>query len=291
MDCLTKVQLQKYHKDGYLFPLNIFSHDEINAIRSELESIEAQSENGPELKRYLALNAHYIFEFVAEAARHPAILDAVESILGPDILAWGSELFLKEPLSPSYVSWHQDLTYWGMGSTEKQVTAWIALTDSFPLNGCMKFYPGSHRSDELLTPIDTFAENNALSRGQELPIEIDDDTAVDVCLSAGQVSLHHGRMYHSSGSNRSTTRRIGLTLRYITPDVIPSKLGKDFAMLVRGTNSSSYFDLIPPPNQTLGEIEKRFFETVANHQAALYVRPDEKKKPKWERITWEESDS
>jgi len=283
MSSLTRTQIDQYWRDGFLFPLQLLSSAEALTARQQLEEMERDYPDRAALNRCLLLNAHYSFPFVHQLAVHPSIVAAVQSILGPNILAWGSELFAKEPGSTSYVGWHQDLFYWGMGSIDHEVTAWIALSEASPANGCMQYLPGSHLTDELVEPIETFAKDNALSRGQELPIDIDDNATVDVCMQPGQVALHHGRMYHASGANPSGQRRLGLTIRYVTPDVQPSVLGYDYATLVCGENSSDKFRILPPPRVDMGEAERERFELVAEHQSALYVRPEETRQPFWDR--------
>jgi len=278
---LTCEEIASYERDGFLFPIQVLARDEAAWFRSALESLEADYRGAYPLKRYLALNAHCVLPFVHQIVSHPKILDVVESLLGPDILVWGSEIFIKEANSPSFVSWHQDLTYWGMGSIEEEVTAWLALSDVCPENGCMRFVAGSHRND-LLEHEDTFAADNVLFRGQVLPVEIGETEATDVCLSPGQLSVHHGRMFHASGPNRSGQRRIGVAMRYITPDVVPQTLGRDFAMLVRGQNRSEFFDLVPPPATSLGQEELRRFERILAHQEALYIKESEARAGKWD---------
>ena len=131
-------------------------------------------------------------------------LDAIESILGPDLLLWSCEYFIKEANSRNMVSWHQDLTYWGMDGSDHEVTAWVALSPATEHSGCMKFVAGSHR-ESLVPHTDTFADNNLLSRGQEIAVEVDEEDATIAALKPGQMSLHHGRMFHASGPN--TTNR------------------------------------------------------------------------------------
>ncbi len=280
---LTPEQVSAYERDGFLFPIRVLSRGEAGAFRAELERLEAGCRGAHPLGRYLALNAHCVLPFVHRIVTHPAILDAVEAVLGPDLLVWGSEVFIKEPQSTTYVSWHQDLAYWGMGSTDQEVTAWLALTEVFPENGCMRFVAGSHNK-ALLRHEETLARDNVLFRGQVLPVEIDESRAVEVRLSPGQLSLHHGRMFHASGPNRSEQRRIGVAVRYITPDVVPQQLERDYALLARGQNRSARFDLIPPPGATLGRDELQRFEAIASHQEALYVRAGEARTAKWDRL-------
>ena len=94
----------------------------------------------------------------------PAILDVVEGILGPDILVYAAEFFVKEPRTTHVVTMHQDLTYWGLGAIDGMVTAWLALSPATPASGCMDFVRASHKNP-ILPHEDTFDENNLLSRG------------------------------------------------------------------------------------------------------------------------------
>jgi len=177
--------------------------------------------------------------------RTPRILDVVESILGPDIMVWGSTFFVKEPHSESYVSWHQDLRYWGFDS-DAQVSAWVALSPVTRENGCMRLVPGSHKG-ELVDHNDTFDESNLLTRGQEAAIPIDEQAVVHVELAPGQASFHHGRLLHASAPNRPDERRIGLAINYIAPHVRQVVAKTDFAMLVRGKDRFGHFQHVPSP--------------------------------------------
>ena len=104
---------------------------------------------------------------------HPKILDAVEDVIGPDILCWTTNFFIKEANSPGFVSWHQDSTYWGL-EPDDVVTAWVAFTDATPENGCMQFMPGTQTQVDQLPHVDTFHKDNLLSRGQEIAVEVDE---------------------------------------------------------------------------------------------------------------------
>ena len=206
---------ERFAAEGYYFPIDAFSAEQASCYRRELEALE-DANRGNSLGNKTQLNyPHVIFRFADAIVRHPRILDAVEAILGPDILVWGSTFFIKEPHSESYVSWHQDLRYWGLDS-DAEVSAWVALSPVTQANGCMRFVPGSHKGGMLLHR-DTFANSNFLTRGQEAAIDIDEDETVLVPLAPGQVSLHHGRLLHASGPNRSEERRVGLAINYIAP--------------------------------------------------------------------------
>ncbi|MGI9413187.1 MAG: phytanoyl-CoA dioxygenase family protein, partial [Hyphomicrobiales bacterium] len=182
---------------------------------------------------------------------------------------WSAEFFIKEPETDAIITWHQDLTYWGLGETDEEVTAWLALSDVTPESGCMRFVPGSHKN-RIVPHEDTFADNNLLSRGQEIAVDVDEDAAVDVVLKPGQLSLHHGRMFHASGPNRSDDRRIGVAIRYITPAVEQHVSPHDYAMLVRGRDDHGHFRLIDGPASDLSpEALALYDEILQTQQVAM----------------------
>lgn len=255
----------RYARDGYAFPLNVFSPDEAAAYRSQLEALEARLEGERTGNKGQLNYSHTIFRFVNEIVRSPKILDVVEAILGPDILVWGSTFFIKEPHTESYVSWHQDLRYWGLDDEEGQVSAWLALGPVNQANGCMRFVPGSHKSD-IVEHKDTFDSSNFLTRGQEADVEIDEDDVVHCELEPGQASFHHGKLLHASAPNRSDVRRLGLAINYISPHVQQVVASTDFAMLVRGEDRYGHFEVVPPPTEDLSEEAMSWHHRILNAQ-------------------------
>ncbi len=190
-------------------------------------------------------DTHFVFEWVDALTREPAILDAVERVLGPDLLAWNTSWFVKFPGDKAYVSWHQDGSYWGLFPMEV-ATAWVALGPVTPENGCMRVIPGSHTQPHL-PQRDTYADNNVLSRGQELTVAVDETRAVDLVLEPGQMSLHHLWIVHGSNANRSDMPRIGIAIRYVSPRVRQEGGHKPIAMLVRGRDDHGNFTLTERP--------------------------------------------
>ncbi len=246
---LEPQQVLDYRRDGFLFPLEVFDADEVTAIQAALAAAREDANRAgleDELPALLRTNVHYVLPFVSEAARNARLLDRVTSILGPDLLLWSAEFFIKPASSDRIVSWHQDLTYWGLGETDEEMTAWLALSDVNIESGCMRFVPGSHRQS-ILPHRDTFAGNNLLSRGQEVAVEVDEADAVDVLLRAGQVSFHHGRIFHASGPNRSDQDRVGLVFRFVTPNVRQQVAGRDWAMPMRGVDNGGNWIHVTPP--------------------------------------------
>jgi len=219
-----------YNNNGYHFPLQAMSENQAAHYRSALEAIENDYASQTELKKLAIGHANSVLPFVDEITRSPNVLEPVKAILGPNILVWNASFFIKEAQTDDFISWHQDLTYWGLTDSH-EVTAWIALSPSTIESGCVKFVPGSHTSS-IVEHKDTFHENNLLSRGQELAVDVDENDAVNVVLKPGEMSLHHGQVFHGSHNNQSTQRRIGLAIRYITPDMKQTTDDKTYATLV-----------------------------------------------------------
>jgi len=198
----------------------------------------------------LTIDTHLALPWVCELALNPRVLDAVERVLGPDVLVWNTHWFPKFPGDRTYVSWHQDATYWGL-TPPKVTTAWIALSESTIENGCLKVLPGSHLGD-LMPQRDTYAPDNILSRGQEIAVELDESKVVSLKLQPGEFSLHHIGIAHGSGPNHSDMPRIGLAVRYISPEVVQQGNQRDLAVLARGKDRFSHFDLVEPPVREWG---------------------------------------
>ena len=240
--------VSQYRKNGFVSGLPALSLGQARSMRTYIEQLETdyvEGVRGHSLNQFFRVNGHVVIPKLAEMARNPDILNIIEAILGPDLLAWSVELFIKEAGSNKTVSWHQDITYWGMGETDDESTAWIALSDVSVEAGCMRFIPGSHKFG-LVKHNDTFSSDNLLSRGQEI-VNVQEENAVHGPLLPGQMSIHHGRCFHASGQNRSSDRRIGLAIRYVTPRVRDHARGRDWAMPVRGETPCGGWDCIAGP--------------------------------------------
>jgi ectoine hydroxylase-related dioxygenase (phytanoyl-CoA dioxygenase family) len=267
---LSEQAVEAYRRDGYTFPVRVLSTEEARAYRANLETYE-DATGGPISSNYRH-KVHLLFPWATRLARHPVILDAVEDVIGPDILCWNTSFFIKEPHTPDYVSWHQDATYWGLSASDV-VTVWLALADAPIESGAMRFWPGSHAMEQL-PHRDTFHEHNLLSRGQELEVEVPEGEGVWVPLEAGEMSLHHVLLVHGSGPNTTGDRRIGRAMRYIPPSLQQLKT-RDSALLVRGEDRYGHFDLESDPVAELDEAALAAHEdAVARQVAALYSGTD-----------------
>lgn len=245
---LSQSQIDTYWRDGYLFPIPVMPATEAVALRQDLEQIEADwldADLPLPLNAYKRVNSHIVMPMAHGIGTHPAILDVVEGILGPDILIFSVEFFIKEARTTQIVSMHQDLTYWGLGAIDGLVTAWVALSPATPASGCMDFVAGSHKQ-AILPHEDTFDANNLLSRGQEVKVDVAEEDKTAIEIHPGQMSLHHGLTIHGSGPNTSDDRRIAAVIRYMRPDVLPEG-DKPFAILARGQDKFQNFRATTPP--------------------------------------------
>jgi len=266
---LSASQTRQYWRDGYLFPLDIFTFDEAAQYRADLEEIERKWLNADlplPLNSYLRVNAQCVMPLAARLAQDARVLNAVEAILGPDLMIWSAEFFIKQPQTRHMVGMHQDLTYWGMGATSDQVTAWIALSPATTASGCMEFVAGSHKN-----PIgphdDTFSDDNLLSRGQEIAVDVAKADKVPIELHPGQMSLHHGLTIHGSGPNTSNDRRIGFAIRYLNPAAKQQVADRDYAMLARGVDRSGNFIHYMPPTDNFSPASLALYEQIRADQA------------------------
>lgn len=246
---------RSYEENGYFFPIRVFGTREGEIYREAYLDYIAQKKEelntlAPREHYRVLSETHTFLPWVYAIASNPAVLDSVEQLIGPNILMWSSRWFSKMPGDKTYVSWHQDATYWGL-SPLKIATAWIALSESVAENGCMRVIPQTHKM-ALLPQIETYAPDNALTRGQEIAVEVDENRAVDIVLSPGEMSLHHVLIVHGSKPNTSDKPRIGIAIRYVAPEV-KQQGERAVAMLVRGKDDYGNFDLIGAPEFNAAE--------------------------------------
>ncbi|MCB1742091.1 MAG: phytanoyl-CoA dioxygenase family protein [Gammaproteobacteria bacterium] len=238
-----------YARDGFIFPYDVVDAGEAVRIRADLEAGEAELRERPAELALLRSYPDRLLPSFDALTRHPRLVEAASRILGPDLMVWSAGLFIKEANTPSYVSWHQDLTYWGLDDAD-QLTAWVALSAANVRSGCMRFVAGSHHR-RLVPHRDSFAEDNLLSRGQEIEVEVDENSAVDVVLEPGQASLHHGHLFHASGPNSTADRRIGVAIRYIKPSMRQTSGERSLVAMVSGEDRFGHFEIAAPPRGRL----------------------------------------
>ena len=237
---LSPDQVARYRDKGYVSPLRAFDEAAARGYRARLEDGERSMGLAPDQRRKM----HLYLKWVDEVVHHPSVLDAVEDLVGPDILIYHLTLWLKEPQTDAFVSWHQDSTYFGLTPAE-HVTAWVALSPSSLESGCVQVVPGSHLGGQA-THAQEKDQANMFATGQSLHVPADAPIELMV-LAPGQFSLHHTYLFHNSMSNRSDDRRIGLGISYIPTRCACSSKVRLSASLARGTDSYGHFDLDPRP--------------------------------------------
>lgn len=240
---LTDEQIAQFRRDGYCAALRVVPEEGAKDMRRRLESYER--ERGGPLKGSVRFKSHLLFKWLNDLIRNPLILDAVEDLIGPNILVWSTDWWVKEARSPSFVSWHQDSQYWGLDTT-KLVTVWVALSPSTVASGCMRVMPGTHLGPDL-PHRDTYHDDNMLTRGQEIYQGIDESKTVNLEVRTGEAAIFAFRIAHASHPNASNDRRIGMAIRYLPPDARQLRAERDIASLVRGEDTLGHFEHEPVP--------------------------------------------
>jgi non-heme Fe2+,alpha-ketoglutarate-dependent halogenase len=250
---LDHAWVRRYHDLGFVSPVPGLRDDEVVRFCRAFEDFERY--HGESLRQEHLKYLHLCSPWACELAMHPTILDAVESLLGPDLLIHSSSVFYKGPADGAFVAWHQDGFSFRL-SEPKLVTAWIALTESTVDNGCLRVIPGSHTA--------RVPHEDRRLAGNQLILSIaggvDEAAAVDITLAPGEFSLHHLDLIHGSGFNRSRAKRIGFALRYIAPGV-SQELVHPPVLLARGRDDHRHFVHIDAPTDgSLAECAARQVE-------------------------------
>ncbi|MCW2239404.1 phytanoyl-CoA dioxygenase family protein [Azospirillum canadense] len=255
---LTDDQIAFFRREGYLAPLRAISAEAASGYCRRIEEYERQT--GQEAQKRLKIKAHLAYPWMVELARNPAIVDAVRSLIGDDILLFGSSLFAKNGRDVRYVSWHQDSAYYGL-TPHEEVTVWVAFTPSNRSNGCLRVIPRTHLGPDMEHD-ETYDANNLLARGQTIR-GIDESQAVGLELQPGEFSMHHERTVHGSLPNPSPGRRIGLAFFYM-PAHVRSTLGRRAALPIAGSDSYGHWDRDPEPRFDLDPESLAFLDRVWN---------------------------
>ena len=261
---LTDAQIAQYERDGYVCPVDAFPAEQMQAWRERLEAFERAE--GQKMTRGHNFKPHLLFPWVDEIVHAPAVLDAVEDLIGPDIRLFHLTVWPKDPGSGAYVSWNQDATYFALDPV-CHVTAWVALTDAPVESGCMEVVPGSHKLGQM-RHAEMQDPENLLSRGQALAVDVDRTRTAFMPVKAGQFSLHHTHLVHNSRPNRYHDRRIGLGISYIPTHARCTARNRVTAMLVRGQDRYGNFDEERRPTSEAGPEERAFHaDAVARFRA------------------------
>ena len=271
MTGLTTDQLNHYKDKGYISPVNALTSSEAKEIRNEIEKIENKWPGALEgiNRNYI----HLISPIFNKICLNKSILDAVQSIIGKNILICGTTLFIKNPNEKGFVSYHQDAKYIGL-EPHNWVTVWLAVTDTNEHNGCMRMLPGSHK-ENLKSHEQKFDDDNLLTRGQTIK-GVPLNKTEPVILKAGQVSLHHPLVVHGSGLNKSNDRRIGFVIQSYIGTNVNQVIGKMFVQKARGEDEYKFHEYSKIPIELMGKNEISS-QNKANKELAKIFYSDSKK--------------
>jgi len=245
---LDEQQVQQFKDDGFLFPYSLYTQDEAAALWKKFNTLE--EELGEEPQNRFRIKAQLPFPWLCDVVSNERLLDALEDLIGPDILCWGASFFTKKANDPRFISWHTDSFVYGFEPAET-VTAWLGFNDSTIESGCLRYIPGSHKQESIheIKP----DPNNLAGLGQNV-IDVPEEKAIYAELKAGQVVFHHESVVHSSGPNKANHPRIGFSIHYVAPHVKETRFEGATAMLLRGEDKYGYWGADPLPRYDLDPV-------------------------------------
>jgi len=263
---LTDGQIKQYADEGYVHPIPVLNRDEVAEARREIEAFETKT--GKSLDYPEKSKSYLLFDWAERLVRHAGILDAVEDLIGPDILVYHATMWIKDAKTPQYILWHQDGTYFYLDPA-LHVTAWVALSEASVASGCMHVLPGSHKLGQLAHQDDP-GEDNLILRGQAIFGRFDDEVGVPMALQPGEISLHHTDLVHCSRPNQADDRRMGFGISYIPAHVLDVGTPSGSAMLVRGRDHGHF-----RAEQRIGaELSPEAYENHARLMTQFRARQD-----------------
>jgi len=217
---LSQNEIETYNQDGLVRPAFRFD----DSVRLELQQLAEVTLAATVGQRPESINCPHIADWSdgvdaelserwLRIAGDAAIVDRVCSVIGEDVILWGSQFFCKPATDGMEVPWHQDGDYWPIAPLST-TTVWLAIDDATPENGCMRYIPGSHREQKIY-------HHNVDDRPELVLNQVTDAASFDEALAAddelqaGEFSLHDVYLIHGSNPNRSSRRRAALVLRYM----------------------------------------------------------------------------
>lgn len=232
---LSVEEIARYRRDGYVVPQGYRLPPDVlaeakeayAALLADNADIASDIMLGPHLSKPGAQGVKgspYWFEL----ATRPEILDMVEQLIGPDFILWGTTVFGKPANNGKATPWHQDGDYYPVRPLET-LTVWMALDDATTQNGCMRFIPGSQKAHKLFSH--HHEENDDLTINLVCDSEhFDEESAENLVLQAGQISLHDVYMVHDSGPNVTDQRRAAFIVRIMpATSFYDHALGREYA--------------------------------------------------------------
>lgn len=227
---LSEEQIGQYQRDGFVIVREALPQNTVEELRSTADqfavtaSSMAQSDSVLELDDVASVQGgslirrikspHLHHEVFAQSLANPQLLDMAAQLIGPDIRWHHTKLNAKQPSGSGHVEWHTDWGYYPHTNADL-LEIGIAVDPSTKENGCLWVLPGSH-----LGPALDHSENGRFV-GAVPPGSFDLDATVPLELEPGDISIHHVRLLHGSGPNRTQSQRRLLLQGYAAADAWP----------------------------------------------------------------------
>ena len=243
---LTTEQQSQYWENGFIRGIDVLTSEQMSVARRKLIALEASElAQNPEQwaqDQYQPWSNKQSpwWHWFMPMCTHPKVVGAVQALLGPDVLIRNADIFVKPANRHQAIGWHVDTAMDALPAN-KMLTAWFAISDSAPDNGCMEWLPSSHR---MVLPNEVNSKET-LTFENEAERRADLSERAHIVIRAGQLSLHHFRTVHRSGGNFTDTPRIGLVIRFMAADCDPAVAESGKAYLAAGQPKTASFSLAP----------------------------------------------
>ncbi len=249
----------RYAEEGYCLFRDVLNREDVESARAHLDAMlsclparqvvykDGEHQEVDARPEYLT-EPHPRYSYWLELCRHPRILDAVEQVLGPNLILIMSHLIVKRPGDGLPVAWHQDNTYWHSVQGTDVTTVWLAIDDTDRENGCMQVIPCTHDGYPEMEKVRSDGEDLLGLTVNVTPEMVDE--AVSLEMKAGSLSLHDSFILHGSDANTSGRRRAAYTMRYANAETVQVNTDEHWVpvYLVRGDaedNANKYIDIRP----------------------------------------------
>lgn len=206
---------RQYVEEGYSGPTQGLSLEESDRYYDEFFKVLGQSKYEPGPTKVNLSAWHHQHHWSYELATHPSIVNAIQQILGPDLVLWAMHFWYKEPGNGKFIPWHQDINYWPM-EPAINATAWMSLGYSIMENGCLRVIPGTHKKHIAHVAL---GDGNSVFEQGLASDAVDESKAVDLEMSPGQIAFFNEATFHGSEANDSNIPRVAFSVRYTTPEV------------------------------------------------------------------------
>ena len=223
--------VQFYRDNGYLVVENVFSADEVAALRADTEAMVAKAaevtanndiydledSHSPDQPRIRRIKLpHRISPVMNDLLRSDHILAPVRDLVGPDVRLHTTKLNLKSAGYGAAIEWHQDFAFYPH-TNDDVLAVGVLIDDMVEENGPLMVFPGTHKGE-----IFDHHANGVFAGAMDLAANgLDMGRAVQLTGPAGSISIHHGHIVHGSALNTSARDRRMLFYEMMAADAFP----------------------------------------------------------------------